>query len=395
MIKEGVGHKDDILPKYRDLYRNQIKKLISEELFPRVNYRRPDETNPAAAAPTRTVYDAHMPGMTQPDESDYIGVVDWPEKDRQDIIAKFNFPTRPSSFRVRLAQEDYWVYQALLDIIESTNGDAKSPGTAAVKAIELLQIGQDAAASIQSDKGPDLLSFGTGTGNVAGVVTPVTPQPQSGAPIMPSASKGIYNMPANTSTTGTSSELTPEQQELLKDRYVNEDLIPRPAGEHPYSEFKMMPILMRLKIDQRRISDLLVECANSSLPVEVKQFRMNPGTAAQTASTQPGHGGPAHAPMAVGANTQTISDKDPQVVTIEIRGIIYLYNPPDKSAVATGTVADEVTGAVEETPAEETTPVAEETPEPAEPTVEEPAVTPPATEPTTPVPPTDEPAGDL
>lgn len=306
MIKKGIGPKDEIPKRYRELYRNLIKRELPK-MFKRVNYRRPDESmRPTPSEPQAQVND--------------IGVVVWPEADRTKIISeKFNFPRRPSSFRVRLAQENYWVYQALLDIIKATNGDAKTQSSAAVKTIDLLEIGKDAAASIQSSKGPNLLTF---DGQSSGGNSRLNPNANVANP--------------STGTQGVT-KLSEEEKEFLKDRYVNEDLLPLPAGQHPYSEFKMMPIMMRLKIDQRKISDLLVACANSTMPVEVKRYRRNPKGASGTPRGQertPARSG------ARGRPTVRSTEEDPQVVSIEIQGIIYLYNPPDKNAVGTGTLAE-------------------------------------------------------
>ena len=54
---------------------------------------------------------------------------------------------------------------------------------------------------------------------------------------------------------------------------------PLPVGtDPPFWEFKMMPVYLHLKIDQRKIPELLVECANSTMPVEIKKVRINPGS---------------------------------------------------------------------------------------------------------------------
>ena len=71
-----------------------------------------------------------------------VGTVDWNPQDQQRIRGEFYFSSRPSSARVRLAQEDYWVYQALLNIIKKTNGNASTHSAVAVKQINSVQIGQ-------------------------------------------------------------------------------------------------------------------------------------------------------------------------------------------------------------------------------------------------------------
>ena len=46
---------------------------------------------------------------------------------------------------------------------------------------------------------------------------------------------------------------------------------------HPFAEFKLMPIRMSLIMDQHRIPKLLVECANSNMPIEVRRVRIAVG----------------------------------------------------------------------------------------------------------------------
>ena len=54
------------------------------------------------------------------------------------------------------------------------------------------------------------------------------------------------------------------KMQLLKDRYVDDKGAPLDAeAKQPYSEFKMMPISMKLHMDQRKISKLLVDMRQS------------------------------------------------------------------------------------------------------------------------------------
>ena len=40
------------------------------------------------------------------------------------------------------------------------------------------------------------------------------------------------------------------------------------------AEFKRMPVYLHITMDQREVARLLVECANSPLPIEVRQLRI-------------------------------------------------------------------------------------------------------------------------
>ena len=138
----------------------------------------------------------------------------------------------------------------------------------------------------------------------------------------------------------------------------------------------MMPINLRVKIEQRAIPRLLAECANSSMPIDVRAVRefmeessamdsvaalaVRPGGPGGPSGPGGGHMGPpagayqgmgmgmpgGPSPMGmqrVGAGdvhtTEEEESADPSVPTVpvEIQGIIYIYNPPDKAKVGTGT----------------------------------------------------------
>lgn len=308
----------EIPPNFRDTYQYFIPKEI-EPLFLIVDYRRTETTPPAEGeAPGQ-------PGGVRPTERT-IGVVDWNAGNREEVRRSFDFRTTPSSLQVRLAQEDYWVYQALLTIIKNTNGGATTQSAAAVKAIETIAIGQKAVSSIH-------LTGGTASVASAAATASTSRGDSRRDPSAPQAP-----------TEGTDAA-------LLENRYVDEDLRPLPTLEAaPYAEFKMMPIWMKLDIDQRKIPDLLVQCANSTMPVEVRQLRINPGgsgAASRSSGTASGGIGGAFGGRGGGRNersTSTITgpteEANPYHVTVELCGIIYIYKPPDLEKLATGTKAE-------------------------------------------------------
>ena len=105
---------------------------------------------------------------------------------------------------------------------------------------------------------------------------------------------------------------------------------------------KRMPIRMRLTMDQRRITRLLVECANSQLTVEVRQVHVTAQHFEGDPGTQGDEGGVGDFPWAGGGDDQAHrrrGDADfesgggtPRVydVEVEIYGIIYIYNNVNK-----------------------------------------------------------------
>jgi hypothetical protein len=147
-----------------------------------------------------------------------------------------------------------------------------------------------------------------------------------------------------------------QTESLFKDRYVDEKGQPLafeaeyPHAKHPIGEFKMMPIRLSLVMDQRCLPMLLVECANSSMPIEVRRLRVlkDPITAFDPGTSTPGvTGGPGRdtgMPRRPTANPRTeagaarprtsdaTQDSAGQVdVPVEVYAVIYIYNPPDRA----------------------------------------------------------------
>lgn len=415
-VDRGAKDDDEIDISYREQYNNFIGEYfpVLEEEVDAIRPKPGQAVAPATpAAPLRRPgagggvdFDAFGGGAVRPGRDadaapqvETIGVVRWDNKEIYKI--KENWGGRaPSTKQIKLAQEDLWVYLVLLRTIRATNQDEEGedpskPYYAAIKEIRALQIGQDALDAWAKAVGDDSRR----------------PSRPSAAPASDddseAAAAAAYRRNRRSGTAAASPQATGDP--LLAGRYVGlngEPLSTNDEGEveHPFAEFKMMPIRMQLLMDQRKIPELLVHCANSTMPVEVLRVRVTPasGDGGRRSPLGGGMGGfgpamgggfntPAPAP---GAGSE--EGPGPYDVSVEIEGIISIYNPPDVEKLGTGTASEETTEPAEpETPAEtpaETTP--EETPaaEPAEPT--EPAGGGPVTAPSgTPAPPTGTPAG--
>jgi hypothetical protein len=195
------------------------------------------QTAPGSAPP-----DAKAEAAAPADEATPNGTVVWLQADRDKILNTYRWSQVPRTQQVRFAQEDYWVYQALLNIIKNTNGNVTDPRNVAIKKIEALDIAQAVPP-------PNRFAFPLPEGCVAGGEVAQTP-------------------PAKTGREG------PTDEELANGRYVSADGTALPAPDAT-AQYKLMPIRMRFIMDQRRLPDLLVACANSPLPVEVQQVQFN------------------------------------------------------------------------------------------------------------------------
>lgn len=384
------------LIEYQTFIRYHFPTLFNERVKVRRKIEEEDNSGGAGGGNVRPMPGlppgAFNPGGSEKKEVEWEGLVDW--EGRDEIVQRFSWEELPSTTKVLLAQEDLWVYEALLNIIINTNmietGEVDPDGNKVtrepvdheecpVKRIDTLEIGRQVAETIDR-KGTSV--FGAATGEAEEDAKP--------AAAAPAASRG--------GTEGEAENL--EDADLLGVRYVDDKGQPLEAGaENRFPQFNVMPIRMKLLIDQSKVSKLLAECANSSMPVDVRRLRIRPGTGKgldlgpARGSRPPGaHGGlpgPGRPPVAqlMGGGGQSRSPDDEtnlSDIPIEIEGVIYIYNPPTLKDLETVATVEEPTGP---TPPDDTPP--DDTPPTTPPTVTPPAPSgPPPTGPTPGQPPT-------
>ena len=333
------------------------------------------------------------PSRGAPDGSATItqGTVVWhsPSLD----ITMQNWQQRPHSFEVWLTQEDIWVYQTLLWVIAESNrnvrnqtrilgqggptgsgpgsGIAGVPGAAAqplslresvVKEILEISIGRNAAEELhrQSSRkismgtggfGSEFDSFGGGS---------------FGGSSFGGGSFGSSD--SFSSSDGFSGAPTAEalRNAALAFRYV--DVAGQPESMPDLTApIRRMPIFMRLVVDQMHISDVLVNCANSPMPIDVLWITINPDAtqpfeyAASTGTASGGFGdgasfgagGRSGGRAGAGGRATSSSrgrdtgasggglgragtsdiDFGPNAVTIEIFGSINIFSHPVREAI--------------------------------------------------------------
>jgi hypothetical protein len=356
-----------------------------------------------------------MPGMMPgyggsgmgPSQVEMAGRVTWDEQDIKKMFARFIWEKAPSTLEVRLGLETLWVHKALLEIVATTNGDAPLRDIP-IQRIESIQIGQEGAQAFLRAENR-IVSVGTVMGGM-GESGSMPGGSMPGMPGMPGMSGGMYSpmgMPAGPGMesgggAATAASLADQEKiRLISYRYVDQNGKPLAHdATPPFKEFKMMPVYMKLWIDQMKIPDLLVNCANSAMQVEVHRVSFCPGQGLKANLTLGGAGGGMGGGMpgmpgmpympgmesgsgsssgempggmgpdmyggayggAAGAQQRTAVSHVP----IEVLGVIYIFNPPDKE-LGTGEVAT-AGGAAPPAPAVATPPPA--TPAPAAPAPE-------------------------
>jgi hypothetical protein len=311
-------------------------------------------------------------------QEDYL--VDWLDYGR--IAQKLVWDQRPAPLKVWITQEDLWVYETLLKIIARTNEGATGPHDAVVKQIIMLEVGQEAAWSSQSQGRIAMPQAQTPVGGSEEAYGRGTPETGSegggrGSPYGEGGGRGGYGEGGRG---GFGSQVDPEAEaeQLMQDRYLDDKDEPTSTAT---SQIKRLPIRMELLVDVRELPRLIVECANATLPVEVTQVRIN-STAAGTSGGS-GRGGIGGGPMrggvpgggSRGGYSEGGSDggsrggygrgggygeggygeggggygrpspmvgrgggagvpaADPNVLPVTIQGIIHIFNPPDMQSL--------------------------------------------------------------
>jgi hypothetical protein len=236
--------------------------------------------------------------------------VQWENQEAVQKALDFTGNSAPTSLEIRLRQEDYWVYQALLNIIRKTNDAA--PHVPYIKAIEDLALGAKAA---------DLYAKGMESGRIDKIVV--------------ADSEGAAPPPVESLVPPADGGAAPAPDE---GRYLQKDGTALPAGTAQAEQFKRLPVYLKLVMDQREINRLLTECANYPLPVEVRQLRIMPSGGTSQPAARGAQSGPA--PTAPGAPRPG----EAYDVSVEISGIIYLFNPPDPTKLGAGAAETQSAG---------------------------------------------------
>jgi hypothetical protein len=294
----------------RQSYNNNVIRPELQKLFAlvRVRTEKPRVAADGKKAPARP--------RDAADAAEFEGIVFWDETQRNGLINRyFSAGVAPNLGRVLTTQEDLWIFESMLRVIEKLNEKATDPLAAVIKRIEVLDVAQWAMKDAQADAGK-IDRFTPAKADTGGIGV----MPGAGA-----AGPGLEFVDTAKPET--------EDDHWFHNRYLDENMQPLAfSTPAPFAEFKQVFVRMKVLMDQRRAPDLLAACANANLPIEIRQVRMSlddktgvgqrPGAAA-------GQAGPA-------GGAQDRIDPGPYDGYVDIRGIVYIYNKPDESKVGTG-----------------------------------------------------------
>jgi hypothetical protein len=353
---ETLKFKDPIDSRFRSIYQNYIGKRF-DGLLEIVKARKIEEGAGGAYGGGRGgeyggrggggyTGEGAVAAITPGANQDYL--VEWADQDK--LRAKLAFATnKPTALQIWVTQEDLWVYETLLRVIANTNKERGStrPDNAAIRTILSLEVG--AGASIPSTAhvympagGADAAGGGYGgeggasdygRGGGYGGEGGASDYGRGGG-------GGEYGRGGGYGMGGEAGDPAAMDAALLTNRYLDDAGAPLADGAFG-PEFRQLPIKMELEMDQRYIPTLLLESANSPLPIEVKQVRINPqmAMAGLEGTAGGGYGGTSSLPSGITLNTN-----DPNNAIVEIRGVVFIYNEPttDAAPAEAGTVDSSV-----------------------------------------------------
>ncbi len=280
-------------------------------------------------------------------------LVQWSTTAQQNLITEL-FPwqaRRPDTLEVYYSQENLWILRQLMEIIAKVNGEAKQPFEAKIREIKQLSMGR----KVRFTAGI-LTSPSSGMGAGMGMES----SSMDSSSMDSSMDSSSMSMMDSSMSGGTVVEVDPADN-----RYVDPKLAPitgsqlRAALESstpddaPLKVAKRVPVMMSLKIDQRAIPDLLAACGSAPLMVQVIQTRIFGSGDAPSGSAGGGAGydqsGSMGSSMSMdsgGMSVTTVNDQFPLDVTVEVYGLIHIYNPPqeDKLGVEQITAATVIDG---------------------------------------------------
>lgn len=347
-IRKCIKEKKPIPDSIRQAYLNRIKEEFPN-LYKKIagGLREPVQDEVVDMQPGGRQRPPGGSGSQRNTGGRYSGLLAWEPSERSRLQSKLggSWTTPPDTEQMIYTQETLNIYEVLIEeIINKANQDeegrtAPEHHQATIKKIQALLIGADAEP---------LPILGTGAASADGMdATGDAGGESAGVVEAPQARGGRF---------GSGVDGTPPDGKM---RFVDANGRPVPDQKlaPPFAEFRMLPVTMKLVMDHRRIPELLALCANSPLPLEVRQVNVSsvrggPGSNQNNQPQQTGFGQQRRPDPSSGSSQLDAEvELGPTDMLVEIRGLIYLFNPPDPALIGTGTagVEGEADGTVPQT----------------------------------------------
>ncbi|MDA8967966.1 hypothetical protein N9F76_01595, partial [bacterium] len=269
-------------------------------------------------------------------------------------------PETPKTLEIYYSQENLWILRQLLEIISDVNGDAEQSYQAKIHEIVQIAIGK---------------SVSTTPGNISkpGETAGADGGMGMGMEGMPDMDMGMGDM-GDMGGMGGGPGGSTDVKDPAENRYLNVKNEPiagatlrnalesNQPNDASLAVAKRVPVMMKLNMNQTAVHELVALCGSADLMVEVHQVRVLPQNSAgggmgdmdggggemdmdmDMGGGGPGDMGPGGMGSGGGAGFPGGGADDsefPLDMSVEIYGIIYIYNPPDAGKLADEQVTED------------------------------------------------------
>lgn len=262
-----------------------------------------------------------------------------------DLFPWRSSPDPPSTLEVYYSQENIWILKQLLQIVADVNGDARQPYQAKIREIRNIGIG----SSVKFDSG-QIAKPGEGMTAGGGMYSM---EMMDGSDMMAGmdsmAMMGAGGPEVQSPDPGENRYVDAEMQPVAASA-LRTALTSNSPADAEIAVAKRVPVMMSVQIDQRALQQFLAACGSAPLMVEVRQVRVLPKAGSSTLGGEmmgmgmemmggemDMMGGEmemmgGEMGMGMGMNmmnaNKTPAEEDPYDMTVEVYGLIYIYNPP-------------------------------------------------------------------
>lgn len=221
----------------------------------------------------------------------------------------------PTTIQVVYLKEDLVLLNGVLEIVKEANKNATVPSQAAIREISSIMIGKEAHEAKP-------MEVGSAASSAGGFMAEAEGRMDMMKQYMENMLGGGNDKKSTTVSASDAEKLDPAHL-----RYIDKEFKPIEASKYRQSVssnklspdswmsvVKRVPVRLRLRVDERRIGEILEKCANAKIPLEVRQITLIGGELPQEAAATTGRkSGPTNSrnPSVAGSGeSMTIGDDD-------------------------------------------------------------------------------------
>ncbi len=323
--------------RFRDRYLDRIRRIV-QKLPSRIDAKESMEANSGFEGGEFGM----SPDMDSTDEDADHRVV-WDSTDQNELFQAFYWTSTPSTKQIILAQEELWAYEILCDVVAKANNESTGPHNATIPYVSQLAVGYRAAEEDPGGRGGGRIKINSvGVDDFMDMDMGMDGE-MMGKPANPRfAGIGGFGMEEEMydEFTGMPIESASEDNDeaLLNWIYVDSEGVPLESAlvaESADTKFvHYIPFCLKGRVDQRKLDLLLRSFATMSVPIDVRQVRVNPGSTDSMYGEDMMMGGMEPDSM----STDGVRRYD---FNVELRGSIAIAQKPSRTVLGLETEAQE------------------------------------------------------